>query len=96
MLLGFGVHGVGGIIGAILTGVFVDASFGGAGLAEGVSMGQQVFKQLIGVAATVVYGGLLTFIVLKITDVTVGLRVTEDEETEGLDIVLHDERGYNI
>ena len=92
----FGVHGVGGIIGAILTGVFVDASFGGAGLAEGVSMGQQVFKQLIGVAATVVYGGLLTFIVLKITDVTVGLRVTEDEETEGLDIVLHDERGYNI
>lgn len=92
----FGVHGVGGIIGAILTGVFVDVSFGGAGLAEGVSMVEQVFKQAIGVIATVIYGGLISYVALKIADATLGLRVTEDEETEGLDIVLHDERGYNI
>ncbi|MDJ0955474.1 MAG: ammonium transporter [Arenicellales bacterium] len=92
----FGVHGVGGIIGAILTGVFVDASFGGAGLGEGVTIAGQVFKQIVGVVATVVYCGVLTFIALKIADATLGLRVTDDEETEGLDIVLHDERGYNI
>ena len=92
----FGVHGVGGIIGAILTGVFVDASFGGAGLGEGVTIAGQVFKQIVGVVATLVYCGVLTFIALKIADATLGLRVTDDEETEGLDIVLHDERGYNI
>ncbi len=92
----FGVHAVGGIIGAILTGVFVDASLGGAGLAEGVSMGVQVFNQIIGVVATIVYVVIVTFIILKIVDGIIGLRVTEEEETEGLDIVLHDERGYNL
>ena len=92
----FGVHGIGGIIGAILTGVFVDASFGGAGLRDGVSMAEQVFKQTVGVVVTVVYGGVLTYVALKIADAALGLRVTDDEETEGLDIVLHDERGYNI
>ena len=92
----FGVHGVGGIIGAILTGVFVDASLGGAGLSDGVTIAEQVFKQIVGVVTTVVYCGVLTFISLKIADATLGLRVTDDEETEGLDIVLHDERGYNI
>ena len=92
----FGVHGIGGIIGAILTGVFVDASFGGAGLAEGTTMGAQVFKQIVGVTVTVVYGLILSFVLLKIADLTLGLRVAEEDETEGLDIVLHDERGYNI
>jgi Amt family ammonium transporter len=92
----FGVHGIGGIVGAILTGVFVDSAFGGAGLAEGVSMGGQVFKQFIGVAVTIVYGVVLSFILLKIADAVFGLRVSEDEETEGLDLVSHDERGYNI
>lgn len=92
----FGVHAVGGIIGAILTGVFVSAALGGAGLAEGVSMGAQVGKQFVGVIATIVYDVIVTLVLLKIVDGILGLRVTEDEETEGLDIVLHDERGYNL
>ncbi len=92
----FGVHGIGGIIGAVLTGVFVDASLGGAGLADGVSMGAQVGKQFLGIFATIIYDGVLTFIILKGIDAVIGLRVSEEEETEGLDLVLHDERGYNL
>ena len=92
----FGVHGVGGIVGAMLTGVFVAASLGGVGLAEGVSMGQQLVVQAIAVVATIVYDVVLTFIILKAIDLTIGLRVDEDEEIEGLDIVLHDERAYDL
>jgi Amt family ammonium transporter len=92
----FGVHAVGGIVGAILTGVFADASLGGVGLTEGVSMAGQVWVQLLGAAFTVLYSGLLSFILLKIVDVTIGLRVSDEQETEGLDIALHDERGYNF
>ncbi len=92
----FGVHAVGGVIGAILTGVFVDAALGGAGLAEGITVASQVVKQFIGVIATIVYDVIVTLILLKIVDAIVGLRVTDEHETEGLDIVLHDERGYNI
>ena len=90
----FGVHAVGGIIGAILTGVFVDAALGGVGLSEGVSMVAQVIIQAKGVLFTIVFTGIMTFIILKIIDVVMGLRVSEDEEDEGLDIALHDERGY--
>ncbi len=92
----FGVHAVGGTIGAILTGVFVDAALGGAGLAEGVSMGAQVGKQFVGVAATIIYCFIASIIILKVVDGMVGLRVTQDEETEGLDLILHDEAGYNL
>jgi len=92
----FGVHGVGGFVGAILTGVFVDAGLGGAGLAEGVSMGGQVVKQFIGAGATIIYCGLVSFILLKIIDAVIGLRVSDDEEEEGLDLVLHDEISYNL
>ena len=92
----FGVHAVGGAVGAILTGVFVAASLGGVGLADGVSMGAQVGKQFAGVGATAVYDFIVSIILLKIIDAVIGLRVTEEEETEGLDIVLHDERGYNL
>ncbi len=90
----FGVHAIGGIIGAILTGVFADASLGGAGLAEGMTIGSQVGLQFVGVGATLVYTAIVSLILLKIVDVIVGLRVTEEEETEGLDLALHDERGY--
>jgi Amt family ammonium transporter len=92
----FGVHGVGGLVGAILTGVFVDAGLGGSGLAEGVSMGAQVTKQFLGAAATIVYGGVVSFILLKVIDAVIGLRVTVEQEQEGLDLVLHDEAGYNL
>ncbi len=92
----FGVHAIGGIVGALLTGVFVAGPLGGVGLAEGVSIGQQVGKQAIGVVATIVYTGAASFIILKVIDAVIGLRVSSDEESEGLDIALHDERGYNI
>jgi len=90
----FGVHAVGGILGAILTGVFADAALGGVGLAEGVTMSAQVVKQAIGVGVTLVYSAVISFILLKVIDVIIGLRVTEEQETEGLDMALHDERGY--
>ena len=90
------MHGVGGIIGTVLAGVFVAATMGGAGLAEGVSMGGQVTTQIIGVVATIVWCAVASFVLLKIIDAVFGLRVNEDEETEGLDLVLHEERGYNL
>ena len=92
----FGVHGVGGMVGALLTGVFVDAGLGGAGLAEGVSIGGQLAKQALGVAATVVYCGVVSYVILKVLDVVIGLRVKEDDEEIGLDLALHDEQGYNL
>ena len=92
----FGVHGIGGIVGALLTGVFVAKGFGGAGLAEGVSMGTQIGRQFLGVATTIIYDGVVSLIILKVLDALIGLRVTEEDETQGLDISLHDERGYNL
>jgi Amt family ammonium transporter len=92
----FGVHAVGGIIGALLTGVFIAASLGGVGLDEGVTMADQLGVQAVAVLATIVYDGIASFIILKVIDAVIGLRVSEDQETEGLDIVLHDERGYDI
>jgi Amt family ammonium transporter len=93
----FGIHAVGGIIGAILTGVFCAESLGGAGFGGDItSIGDQLAVQFIGVGATVVYTGIVSFIILKVLDGIMGLRVTEDEEAEGLDLALHDERGYII
>jgi Amt family ammonium transporter len=80
----FGVHGVGGIIGALLTGVFAVKEIGAV---EG-----SVLTQLIGVLATVAYSLVMTFVILKVVDLVIGLRVTEEEEREGLDVVLHGER----
>jgi Amt family ammonium transporter len=90
----FGVHAVGGIVGAILTGVFAGA-LGGVGLAEGVTIPQQVWIQTKSVLFTIVFTGVLSFVILKIVDATVGLRVSSEQETEGLDLALHDERAYN-
>ncbi len=92
----FGVHGIGGIIGALLTGVFVSESLGGAGLAEGMSMAGQLWIQLYAVIATIVYCAIVTFVILKVVDAIIGLRVDEDQETEGLDLALHGERGYTL
>jgi len=88
----FGVHGIGGIVGAILTGVFVSTSFGGAGLADGMSMGGQVFVQIKAILVTIIYCAVVTFIILKVIDMVVGLRVDEEAEREGLDITSHGEQ----
>ncbi len=90
----FPVHGVGGCIGSILTGVFAAESFGGLGL-NGVSIGEQVGVQVLAVVVTGAWSGLFSYLLLKLLKVTIGLRVTEDEEVQGLDIVLHEESGYN-
>ena len=79
----FGVHGVGGIIGTLLCGIFVVKSLGGQGLAEGMTMGSQFTAQLIAVIITIVYCGVVSFILLKIVDAAVGLRVSQEEETGG-------------
>jgi len=89
----FGVHAVGGIIGAMLTGVFSAVSLGGSGLVKDTISGQ-VIAQGIGVGATIVYTAFVSYIILKVIDALIGLRVDEDSETEGLDVSQHDERGY--
>ncbi len=95
----FPVHGVGGILGTLLAGIFSSTSLGvfsGYGFAEGISsIGGQFKVQLIGVIATLVFTAVVTFVILKVVDAWVGLRVTKEQEIEGLDIVLHEERGYN-
>ena len=93
----FGVHAVGGIIGALLTGVFAAEALGGPGIGSGISsIGGQVQTQAIGIIATIVYTGIVSFILLKVIDGVMGLRVNEEQEAEGLDVALHDERGYNL
>jgi Amt family ammonium transporter len=91
----FGIHGVGGALGAILTGVFASAVWGGTdGLVGG--NGDLFVENLIGVLAAAAYSILVTFVILKVIDATVGLRVSNDEESEGLDTNLHGEEGYHM
>lgn len=99
----FGVHGVGGILGALLTGVFASPSLGGLGVYDYVankvnpdySIGGQVWIQFQGVLTTIVWSGVVAFIAYKLVDLLVGLRVSEEEEREGLDISSHGETAYN-
>ena len=99
----FGVHGIGGILGALLTGVFAAPSLGGTGVwdyvankvADGYDIGAQVMIQATGVGTTIVWSGVVAFIAYKIVDVLIGLRVPEDEEREGLDITAHGESAYH-
>ncbi|EOC1345134.1 ammonium transporter AmtB [Cronobacter turicensis] len=91
----FGVHGVCGIVGCILTGIFASTSLGGVGYAAGVTMGHQVLVQLESIAITVVWSGVVAFIAYKAADLTVGLRVSEEQEREGLDVNSHGENAYN-
>ncbi len=90
----FGVHCVGGILGAILTGVLVSPSLGGTGL-DGYSMGAQVGTQTLGVVITCVWSAIVSVVAYKIADITVGLRVSEEKEREGLDTAEHGERAYS-
>jgi ammonium transporter, Amt family len=99
----FGVHGVGGIVGALLTGVFAAPSLGGTGICNYVSnkcgewggIGTQVWIQTQGVFWTILISGIVAFVAFKIVDLTLGLRVTEEEEREGLDITSHGETAYS-
>ena len=92
----FGVHGVGGIVGALLTGVFASAALGGAGYAEGVTMGAQVGKQALAVLVTCLWSGGVTAVSLWLISKVTALRVDAEGETDGLDLALHDERAYNL
>jgi len=91
----FGIHAMGGIVGALLTGVFCAKSFGGAGFSDhATSIGGQLAIQAEAVLATVVYDAIATFIILKVIDIVIGLRVSEEEEREGLDVTQHGEQVY--
>ena len=99
----FGVHGVGGILGAILTGVFVSPALGGVGVYDYVGNTvaaydtvTQVTSQLWGVGVSVIWSGVVSFIAYKLVDLTIGLRVTEDDEREGLDLTAHGEKAWHL
>ena len=100
----FGVHAVGGILGALLTGVFNDPSLGGPGFPNNwfemkpgfESIGAQVLTQAKAVGVTVLWSGILAAIAYKLVDLTIGLRVSEDEEREGLDVASHGEAAYRM
>jgi Amt family ammonium transporter len=96
----FPVHGVGGILGTLLAGVFCSTQLGifsGNGFSDGIDgIGGQLMVQATGVAATLLYTAVVTWVILRLVDGLIGLRVNSDEETQGLDLVLHDERGYDI
>lgn len=95
----FPVHGVGGMLGTLLAGIFASSSLGlfsGQGYAEGMTMASQVGVQITGIVAVAVYTAVVTAILLKLVDAVAGLRVSAEEETMGLDLALHDERGYSL
>ncbi|MGK2923379.1 MAG: ammonium transporter [Methyloceanibacter sp.] len=90
------VHGVGGAIGIMLTAVFADAALGGIGFAEGQTIGGQAVVQFIGLVAVLVWSVVVSFVIIKIVQAIVGLRVSAEVEEQGLDINIHGERGYNM
>ena len=91
----FGIHGVAGIIGAIGTGIFASSSLGGVGYAEGVTMGAQVWTQILAVLITIIWCGVVSAILYKVVDLIVGLRPTVEAEREGLDLTSHGEVAYH-
>jgi len=95
----FPVHGVGGIIGTLMAAVFASSEIGifsGQGLAEGMTIMSQLNVQAIGVVATFAYTAVATYIILKAVGMITGLRVSAEEEQQGLDIISHEERGYDL
>jgi Amt family ammonium transporter len=96
----FPVHGIGGMLGTMLAGVFASSelgAFSGFGFAEdSFTMADQVWVQFVGVMATIAYTAVITWVLLKLVGLFAALRVSQEEETQGLDIVLHEERGYDI
>ena len=92
----FPVHGVGGILGTLFAGALVVSAFGGVGLADGMTLGEQMEVQIIGVICVFLWAAVVSFIILKVLDQVLGLRVSEEEETQGLDQTQHEETGYNL
>jgi Amt family ammonium transporter len=95
----FPVHGVGGIIGTLMAAVFASSELGifsGQGLAEGMTIMSQLNVQAIGIVATVAYTAIATYIILKVVGMITGLRVSAEEEQQGLDLISHDEKGYDL
>ena len=95
----FPVHGVGGILGTLLAGIFASDALGvfsGQGYNEGMNMASQVQVQIVGIVATFVYTAIVTFVLLKLVDAMLGLRIDDENETMGLDLAEHDERGYDL
>ena len=95
----FPVHGVGGILGTLFAGIFASDQLGvfsGGGYADGVTMGSQVTVQLIGIGATFAYTAVISYLLLKLVDALLGLRIDAEQETIGLDLSAHDERGYDL
>ena len=95
----FPVHGIGGMLGTFLAGIFASSSLGlfsGQGYADGVSMGGQVGVQVIGILSIAIYTAVITYILLKLVDALLGLRVSAEDETMGLDTSQHNERGYSL
>ena len=91
----FGVHGVGGIVGAVLTGVMASSAFQGSGLEDGVSIGGQVFQQVKSIIVTIAWSGVVSAITLGALKATIGLRVSDETENIGLDLAEHGEEGYH-
>ena len=91
----FGIHGIGGIVGAVGTGIFASTSLGGIGYADGVSMGGQVYSQIVAVLITIVWSGIGSVVLYKLVDVIIGLRPTPEAEREGLDLSSHGEVAYH-
>ena len=92
----FAVHGVGGIIGTLLVAVFATKQFGGLGLAEGATIGSQLLVQITGIISVAILSGIATWVIAKVVLGLTGLRVSEEEEIDGLDISAHGERGYDL
>jgi ammonium transporter, Amt family len=91
----FGIHGIGGIVGAIGTGVLASSSLGGIGYGEGVTMGAQVYSQIVAVLITIVWCGVVSAILYKLVDIVIGLRPTAEAEQQGLDLTSHGEVAYH-
>ena len=92
----FAVHGVGGILGTLLVAIFAASEFGGLGLPEDTSIGNQFFVQVIGILSVAILSGVVTWVIAKSLSVSVGLRVSEEDEIDGLDISAHGERAYDL
>jgi ammonium transporter, Amt family len=89
------VHGVGGVVGSLLTGVFASVALGGTGFPVQSGIGAQLAVQALGIAVTAVWCGLITWLILLVLKATLGLRVSDEHESEGLDLAAHGERGYS-